>query len=117
MTKNRFQDTLIGFVDWISKYSLVYYIIITFVLFVVQLDVFKDNVPTKNITNLLVALLIFTISSSMLDKILKKKIKDSKPFLYCPECVDAKMKTSGTWICEKCHKEFGQPRKENTQTP
>lgn len=82
-----------------------------------QLDVFKENVPKKDITDGIIVLLIFTISSSILDKILKKKRKDSKPFLYCPECDDAKMKTSGTWICEKCHKEFGEPRKENDSSP
>ena len=113
MAENRFQDTLIGFVDWISKYSLVYYIMITFVLLVIQLDVFKDSVPRKYITDGIVVLLIFTISSNILDKILKKNRKDPKPFLFCPECDNAKMRTSGTWICEKCNKEFGQPRKES----
>jgi len=112
MTENKFQESLIGFVDWISKYSLAYYMILTFVLFVIQLDVFKDTVPKEYIINIIIALLAFTISSSILDKILKKKVKETKPFLYCPECDNAKMRTSGTWICENCHQVFGQPRKE-----
>lgn len=103
---------LIKLVNWISKYSLSYYIAVTIILIISQLDIFKENVPIEFVVNLVIAISTFTIATNVLDKILKKHRQDPKPFLYCPECPDAKMRTSGRWVCENCHKEFGEPRKE-----
>lgn len=113
MTENKVQVAIIRFIDWVSKYSLAYYVIITIGLIVVQFDIFNEKIPRDYLINGLIVIASITISSNISDKILKKSRKDPKPFLYCPECVDAKMKTTGTWVCERCHQTFGEPKREN----
>ena len=105
--------TSIGkFTNRVSEYSSAYYIIIVFILVFAQFDIFKENVPIDHVINLVIVISLFTICSNMLNKALRRDKQDSKPFLYCPECPDAKMRTAGKWVCENCHKEFSDPKKE-----
>ena len=99
------------FVNRISKYSPVYYTIVIIILSLSQLDIFKENVPIEFVVNLVIGTSAFVIATNALDKVLRKNKQDPKPFLYCPECDDAKMRTVGKWICENCGKEFGKPRR------
>ena len=55
---------------------------------------------------------MFTFTTNIIDKILKKTQKDGRPYLPCPECPDAKMRTKGEFICENCNGVFGKPRSE-----
>jgi len=95
----------------ISKYSLIFYVIVIVLLIIFQLDVFKENVPKSYIINGIIVISIFALGTNMADKAIKKK-NDPKPFLFCPECPDAKMRATGKWICENCKQEFGKPRTE-----
>ena len=95
----------------ISQYSLIFYIATILALIVFQLDVFKDNVPKSYIINGVIVITVFAVGTNMVDRVMRRK-GDSKPFLYCPECEDAKMRPTGRWICEKCGQEFGGPRTE-----
>ena len=78
-----------------------------------QFDIFNENVPVEYVVRLVLGITIFTILTNIVDKILRRNKQDPKPFLYCPECPDAKMRTAGKWVCEKCHKEFSDPKKES----
>ena len=113
MTIGKFQNRIIRLVDKISPYSLMYYLIIIVSLIVLQLDIFKETVPIEYIINTIIALATFTFSTNLIDKLLKRRKPNHKPFLYCPECEDAKMRTSGEWVCEKCEKTFSDPKKED----
>ena len=113
MTIGKFQNLIIRLVDKISQYSLMYYLIIIISLIVLQLDIFKEIVPIEHIINAIIALTTFTFSTNLIDKLLKRRKPDPRPFLYCPECEDARMRTSGKWICEKCKKIFSDPKKED----
>ena len=117
MSENKVQVALIRFVDWVSKYSLAYYVIITVGLFVVQFDIFNEKIPRGYLINGMIVIASITITSNISDKVLKRSRKDPKPFLYCPECGDAKMTTSGTWECGRCHKTFGEPKRDNGTVP
>jgi len=100
------------FVHKISKYSSIFYIVVVVSLVIFQFDIFKETFPKEYIIDGIIVIATFTIGSIAVDKIISRNIKDPKPFLYCPECEDAKMRTTGKWICEKCEKVFGEPRKE-----
>ena len=93
----------------ISRYSQIFYAVVIALLLTFQLDIFKDNVPQFYIINIITVLAMLALGTTYIDKILRKK-NDSKPFLYCPECPNAKMRTSGKWICEECKQEFGKPK-------
>ena len=99
------------FVNRSSKYSPVYHATVVIILFLSQLDIFKEDVPIELAVSLVIGTSVFVIVTNALDKVLRKSRHDSKPFLYCPECDDAKMRTAGKWICENCGKEFGKPRR------
>lgn len=104
---------LVRFINRMSKYSPAYYASVIVILISVQLDVFKESVPLEFIINSVIVISTFTIGTNVVDKILKRNRQDSRPFLYCPECPNAKMRTPGKWICEQCHKEFGEPRRDD----
>ena len=108
----RSHNSIGKFVNQVSKYSLVYYVIVTLILLFTQLDIFKENVPIEFVVNLVIVISSFTIATNVVDKMLRRNKQDSKPFLYCPECSDAKMRTVGKWVCERCQKEFLDPKKE-----
>ena len=112
MTNRKFQNLIIRLIDKISQYSLAYHLILIVSLIVLQLDIFKEKVPIEYVVNAIIVLATFTFSTILIDKILKRKKPDPRPFLYCPECEDAKMRTRGQWICEKCEKTFSDPKKE-----
>ncbi len=95
----------------ISRHSPIFYVAVILLLIVFQLDIFKNNVPKDYILNGVLVVSMFALGSNALDKALRKK-EDKKPFLYCPECPNAKMHTTGKWICEKCNKEFSHPKTE-----
>ena len=95
-----------------SNYSYIFYIIVLVSLILVQLDLFKETVPKDYIVNFIIVIASFALSVNFLDRIMHRKDRESKkPYLICPEC-DGEMKTSGKWICENCHKEFGEPKKD-----
>ena len=93
----------------ISKRSPIFYLIVIILLTIFQFDVFKDNVPKEYIIDGVLVVSIFALVTNAVDRAIKKK-DASKPYLYCPECPDAKMRTTGKWTCEKCHQEFGKPK-------
>ena len=107
-TKQKIRD----FVHRISKHAPTFYIVIIIALVIFQFDIFKDNFPKEYIIDGIIVVATLMLSSIAVDKIISKNIQDPKPFLYCPECADAKMRTTGEWICENCHKVFGEPKKE-----
>ena len=110
MTKDDRYTRVGQFVNRISKYASVYHVIVIIILFLSQLDIFNENVPIWFVVDLVIGMSIFIVSTNILDKVLRKNRQDSKPFLYCPECDNAKMRTAGKWICEECGKDFGKPR-------
>ena len=96
----------------ISRHSPIFYVAVIILLTVFQLDIFKNNVPKDYIINGVLIVSMFALVSNALDKVIRKK-QDAKPFLYCPECPNAKMHTTGKWVCEECHKEFAHPKTDN----
>ena len=106
------QNAAIIFIKKISKYSTAYYLIIIILLNLPHLDIFKDNVSIDYIINGVIFLASFTFTTNIIDKILKKTQKDGRPYLPCPECQDAKMRTNGEFSCENCGKIFGERKKE-----
>ncbi len=100
------------FVHKISKYAPIFYIAVVFSLLIFQQDVFKESFPKEYIIDAIIAISSFMFGSIALDRIISRNIKDPKPYLYCPECEDAKMRTTGEWICEKCEKVWSEPKKE-----
>jgi len=100
------------FVHKIGKYAPIFYITVLFSLLTFQLDIFKESFPKDYIIDVIIAISIFMFGSIALDKIISRNVNDPKPYLYCPECEDAKMRATGKWVCEKCHQEFGEPKKE-----
>ena len=93
----------------ISKHSPIFYVIVIILLIVLQFDVFKDNVPKEYTINGVLVISMFAWGTNAIDRAIKKK-DTPKPYLYCPECPNAKMKTTGKWVCEECHQEFGKPK-------
>ena len=108
--KQRVRD----FIHKLSKYSPVFYIVVILSLITFQLDIFKDNVPKEYIIDSIIVISVFALGSIAVDKLLSKK--DPKPFIYCPECDDAKMRPTGMWVCENCKQEFGKPRKDENDS-
>ena len=95
-----------------SEYSYIFYIIVLASLLMIQFDLFKDTLPKDYIVNFIVVIASFALGVNFLDRIMHRKDpKSKKPYLVCPEC-EGTMKTSGKWVCENCHKEFGEPKKE-----
>ena len=99
------------FIHKISKYSMVFYVIVIISLIIFQLDIFKENFPKSYIINGIIVIAMLALGTNAMDKMMRKKA-DHKPFLYCPECPDAKMRPTGKWVCEQCKQEFGKPRTE-----
>ena len=113
MTTEKFQKFILKLLDLAKRYSPFYYVMIMASLLFLQLDIFKENIPTGFIINGIIVIVIFTLSTNIVDKIIKKKNLDSRPYLFCPQCINAKMRTTGKWECEECHKMFSDPKKEN----
>ena len=87
-----------------------FYIGICVFLVSYQLQIFKDTIPFEYVVDSVITIIAFTIITSVIDKKLKKTRKEKKAFIYCPECDDAKMRTNGLWICEKCNGKFRKPK-------
>jgi len=109
--KPRSESLIKRIIHKISKHSPIFYVMVIILLTVFQFDIFKDNVPKEYIINGIIVIAIFALASNAIDKAIRKK-DDPKPYLFCPECPNAKMRPTGKWICEECHQEFGKPRTE-----
>ena len=109
--KPRTEPLIKKIIHKISKHSPIFYVIVIILLIVFQLDIFKENVPKEYIINGIIVISMFALASNAIDKAIRKK-DEPKPYLFCPECNDAKMRPTGKWICEECHQEFGKPKIE-----
>jgi len=109
--KPRTESIIKRIIHRISRHSPIFYVIVIILLIIFQLDIFKENVPTEYIINGIIVISMFALASNAIDKAIRKK-DDPKPYLFCPECPNAKMRPTGKWICEKCHQEFGKPKTE-----
>ena len=108
-----FQNFMIKLSNKLNKFTLVYQLVLVIILISIQLNIFNENIPIEYIIDFFIVIFAYPILTNVVNKILKRDKQDAKPFLYCPECSDAKMRTSGAWICEKCGKTFSKPKKDN----
>ena len=87
-------------IDGLRRYSSVYYLISLILLIIFQIDIFKENVPKEIIINCVIVLVSVTLSTTLIDKIIKKRDGPVIPFIPCSMCNYGKMKQFGDNVTE-----------------
>ena len=97
-------------IDRLRRYSSVYYLISLISLIIFQIDIFKENVPKEIIINCVIVLVSVTLSTTLIDKIIKKRDGPVIPFIPCSMCDYGKMKQFGDYTCNICKYKLVAPK-------
>ena len=96
--------------DTLSQYSVLYYSISFFLLFIFQFDIFKENVPKGFIINSVLVIVGLTLMTTSINKLIKWKDGPILPFIPCILCNKGKMQQFGNYVCNKCGGKLVPPK-------